>query len=498
VVDHRQYGSFGQLTSETDAAVDFLFGYTGQAMDRDTAHPLDSNDKGLYYYDARWYDAAVGRFLSEDPAADDVNLYRYCGNNPWNYTDPTGMYQYQGTGAGTSWFPSTCNADVNQIIAGVGSSSQYTPMTQEEINRIQIVSSSTLSMGNFGMGTGNSVASLPTGVMTGDAYGCANTQPSSPNPGITRADAAKTVLYLNYLNEQYKAAAATSGKNSLDSWISYGLQTVTNFVTPTTDQGKYDLIMDAAVPGQSLALSSGLAQAFVNVQYAKATASNPKAVQVSTVSSAFLNDMSDKDQANFLAYYNVVPVNTFSDVVNATQGNPVAILQTYGHAQQRQGAMVGGNTDKTTWSYGLTSGFMSSTVSQPTYIDSNNATIVAQDWKNNVNLVNSGLIIINACNLGNYTKLDNTGGGPSVPQTIADTTGQFVLTPGGYSSGLFVANPGNGSPTPTTTTTLKTTGQDYHRTKTPPSQTTPDITTRRQQAYNSSANTFYLSIPKRK
>jgi RHS repeat-associated protein len=67
-------------------------------MDRDTAHPLDANDKGLDYYDARWYDAAVGRFLSEDPAADDVNLYRYCGNNPWNYTDPTGMYQYGGTG----------------------------------------------------------------------------------------------------------------------------------------------------------------------------------------------------------------------------------------------------------------------------------------------------------------------------------------------------------------------------------------------------------------
>jgi RHS repeat-associated protein len=166
VVDHRQYGSFGQLTSETDAAVDFLFGYTGQAMDRDTAHPLDANDKGLDYYDARWYDAAVGRFLSEDPAADDVNLYRYCGNNPWNYTDPTGMYQYQGTGAGTSWFPSTCNADVNQIIAGVGSSSQYTPMTQEEINRIQIVPSSTLSMGSIGLG-GTANAAGSTSILPG-------------------------------------------------------------------------------------------------------------------------------------------------------------------------------------------------------------------------------------------------------------------------------------------------------------------------------------------
>ena len=37
------------------------------------------------------YDPTVGRFLSEDPIAADINLYRYVGNNPLNATDPDGL-----------------------------------------------------------------------------------------------------------------------------------------------------------------------------------------------------------------------------------------------------------------------------------------------------------------------------------------------------------------------------------------------------------------------
>ena len=40
---------------------------------------------------SRWFDATVGRWLSEDPAAADVNLYRYCGNSPSAYVDPSGL-----------------------------------------------------------------------------------------------------------------------------------------------------------------------------------------------------------------------------------------------------------------------------------------------------------------------------------------------------------------------------------------------------------------------
>jgi hypothetical protein len=44
---------------------------------------------------ARYYDPSVGRFLSRDPIryqGGDVNLYRYCGSNPVNGTDPGGHF----------------------------------------------------------------------------------------------------------------------------------------------------------------------------------------------------------------------------------------------------------------------------------------------------------------------------------------------------------------------------------------------------------------------
>ncbi len=46
---------------------------------------------GLYYFNARWYDAELGRFTTEDPARDGLNWYIYVRNNPLAYTDPTGL-----------------------------------------------------------------------------------------------------------------------------------------------------------------------------------------------------------------------------------------------------------------------------------------------------------------------------------------------------------------------------------------------------------------------
>ena len=56
--------------------------YTGKDLDEDT---------GLYYFNARWYDANTGRFISEDPARDGANWYIYTTNNPLKYIDPTGL-----------------------------------------------------------------------------------------------------------------------------------------------------------------------------------------------------------------------------------------------------------------------------------------------------------------------------------------------------------------------------------------------------------------------
>ena len=47
----------------------------------------------LYHVGARAYDPRTARWLQRDPidaASGDPNLYRYCGNDPVNYRDPTG------------------------------------------------------------------------------------------------------------------------------------------------------------------------------------------------------------------------------------------------------------------------------------------------------------------------------------------------------------------------------------------------------------------------
>jgi RHS repeat-associated protein len=95
---HTQYDSFGRVTDEEyfDTAGDpvsaahaeaiaQLFGYTGRYLDKYT---------GLQNNLHRWYDANIGRWLSEDPigfAAGDANLYRYVGNAATMYVDPAGL-----------------------------------------------------------------------------------------------------------------------------------------------------------------------------------------------------------------------------------------------------------------------------------------------------------------------------------------------------------------------------------------------------------------------
>jgi RHS repeat-associated protein len=50
----------------------------------------------LYYYNARWYDPTVGRFLQADTVIPDpnkgqaYNRYAYVNNNPVRYVDPSG------------------------------------------------------------------------------------------------------------------------------------------------------------------------------------------------------------------------------------------------------------------------------------------------------------------------------------------------------------------------------------------------------------------------
>lgn len=85
VVNHVRYDSYGNIENETDETTETLFGYTGKPLDEAT---------GLQNNHHRWYDAAVGRWTTEDPigfSAGDTNLNRYAGNRPTTATDPTGQ-----------------------------------------------------------------------------------------------------------------------------------------------------------------------------------------------------------------------------------------------------------------------------------------------------------------------------------------------------------------------------------------------------------------------
>jgi RHS repeat-associated protein len=89
ITNHRIYDSFGNLVSETNSAVDHLFGFTARPWDEET---------DLQYNLNRWYDPVIGQWMSEDPigfAAGDANVRRYVGNESVNAADPSGLVPWR-------------------------------------------------------------------------------------------------------------------------------------------------------------------------------------------------------------------------------------------------------------------------------------------------------------------------------------------------------------------------------------------------------------------
>jgi RHS repeat-associated protein len=103
------YYPFGRvMTASPQANFKVSRQFTGQVKDDDT---------GLCFYNTRYYDPLLDRFIQADTMIPDLgnpqsyNRYSYCLNNPLKYTDPSGhetktsWYQDLGTIFG-SWFAS--------------------------------------------------------------------------------------------------------------------------------------------------------------------------------------------------------------------------------------------------------------------------------------------------------------------------------------------------------------------------------------------------------
>ena len=101
--DHQ--GSILNLTDESQNKVEEYtytdaYGSTVKTQTINTNNPYaytgrEYDDEDLYYYRARYYDPSTQRFLSEDPIgynSGDFNFYRYVGNSPSNFVDPSGEF----------------------------------------------------------------------------------------------------------------------------------------------------------------------------------------------------------------------------------------------------------------------------------------------------------------------------------------------------------------------------------------------------------------------
>ncbi|MFC5703916.1 RHS repeat-associated core domain-containing protein [Cohnella faecalis] len=94
-----RYDPWGRVTSAT-GTLDNPYLYAGEYTDV----------TGLQYLRSRYYNPAIGRFLTEDTYPGQLsnpltmNLYVYVGNNPMVYTDPSG-HVWKAWHDGPEWLP---------------------------------------------------------------------------------------------------------------------------------------------------------------------------------------------------------------------------------------------------------------------------------------------------------------------------------------------------------------------------------------------------------
>jgi RHS repeat-associated protein len=140
---HVHLRCHGELTGSTGTATTPL-GYDGQ---------YTSSDTGLIYLRNRVYDPKTEQFLTRDPlAAISGEPYGYAGDNPVNYSDPTGLiFGIPGT---PSW------EEVGEGIAGWGDTITFggTKWVREQIGDENVDTCS-------GAYQGGGVAGLVTGVL---------------------------------------------------------------------------------------------------------------------------------------------------------------------------------------------------------------------------------------------------------------------------------------------------------------------------------------------
>ena len=125
IVERYAYSAFGETTVTLDGGTGNPYRFTARRQDPETA---------LYYYRARIYSPALGRFLQPDPIGygDGMNMYAYVGNKPLGYVDPMGLCKdrsfgrkaWEGDFVGTQYGNQALDYYANRIAFGNGNWAQ--------------------------------------------------------------------------------------------------------------------------------------------------------------------------------------------------------------------------------------------------------------------------------------------------------------------------------------------------------------------------------------
>ena len=100
-----QYSPYGELIAGTYGQIAFL--YNGQ-------YGVTSDDNGLYYMRARYYNIDIKRFVNQDVVTGSIerssslNRYAYVEGNPVSYLDPFGLERNVANENGEVWYKLKC------------------------------------------------------------------------------------------------------------------------------------------------------------------------------------------------------------------------------------------------------------------------------------------------------------------------------------------------------------------------------------------------------